>query len=129
MFRDKNKNGKADNGAELFSTATPLANGMLAANGFEALQELDSNGDGLLDLRDKAWNTLKLWTDKNGDGKTQAGEVVTLGSVVTSIDLGYTVTYEDDENGNQILGRSTVRLKSGAVRDIADIWFAADPNK
>jgi hypothetical protein len=40
---DKNNNGKIDDGSELFGNNTILSNGNKAANGFEALKDLDSN--------------------------------------------------------------------------------------
>ncbi|HEB4876664.1 TPA: hypothetical protein R0C45_004907, partial [Kluyvera ascorbata F0526] len=46
LVLDKDGNGKIDSGNELFGNNTVLSNGSLAANGYEALQELDTNGDG-----------------------------------------------------------------------------------
>ena len=40
--------GRIDSGAELFGSATKLKNGARAANGFEAMKEIDSNDDGVL---------------------------------------------------------------------------------
>jgi len=40
-------NGSIDSGAELFGSATTLATGRFAKNGFEALAELDSDHNGL----------------------------------------------------------------------------------
>ena len=49
---DRNGNGLIDNGGELFGDETVLANGTKAANGFVALAEQDSNGDGTFDEKD-----------------------------------------------------------------------------
>jgi hypothetical protein len=46
-----------------------LSNGNKAANGFEALKDLDSNNDGKIDNQDTNFNNLKIWQDKNSDGK------------------------------------------------------------
>lgn len=48
LVRDLNGNGRIDNGGELFGNYTKLANGQMAANGFEALNDLDDNHDGKL---------------------------------------------------------------------------------
>jgi len=47
-------------------------------NGFEALKKLDSNRDGLIDIKDKHFNKLILWQDKNGDGKSHKIEMQPL---------------------------------------------------
>ena len=61
LVRDLNGNGLIDNGTELFGNSTILSNNETAANGFEALKELDSNGDGIFSNQDKAWNEVKVW--------------------------------------------------------------------
>ena len=55
LVRDLNNNGKIDNGTELFGNNTTLNNGQKAANGFEALADLDSNNDGIFNNQDTAW--------------------------------------------------------------------------
>jgi hypothetical protein len=44
---------------------TILSNGNKAANGFEALKDLDSNNDDKIDNQDTNFNNLKIWQDKN----------------------------------------------------------------
>ena len=46
LVRDINGNGQIDNGTEMFGNHTVLQNGKNAVNGFEALKDLDSNGNG-----------------------------------------------------------------------------------
>ena len=65
-------------GAELFGDSTKLANGTNAKNGFAALSDLDSNGDGKVDSNDASFNELKIWKDINGDGVSQASELFSL---------------------------------------------------
>ncbi|WP_153099064.1 hypothetical protein [Paraburkholderia hayleyella] len=78
LVLDRNHNGLIDTGAELFSNFTQLANGTLAANGFEALREFDFNKDGIIDHNDSVWSSLRIWRDGNRDGATQDGELLTL---------------------------------------------------
>ena len=78
LVRDINGNGKIDSGAELFGNNTILSNGQKAANGFEALKDLDSNRDGVFNSSDAAWNEVKVWKDSNQNGKVDDGELLTL---------------------------------------------------
>ena len=82
---DRNGNGKADNGSELF--------GVASGNGFADLARLDDDGNGWIDENDSAWERLRVWQ------KTEAGEdrlttlreanvgALNLASVVTPFDL------------------------------------------
>ena len=78
LVRDINGNGQIDNGTELFGNNTLLSNGQKATNGFEALKDLDSNGDGVFDNQDTAWNEVKVWKDANANGVIDEGELLTL---------------------------------------------------
>ena len=66
LVLDKNFNGKADNGGELFGDAMTLPDGSLALTGFDALRAYDSNGDGKIDASDEIYASLKVLT---GEGK------------------------------------------------------------
>jgi len=88
---DQNGNGLIDSGKELFGNETILANGQKAANGFDALIELDANVDGVIDNQDTIWSSLKMWRDLNGDGLSSSNELFSLPDVgVASISVGYT---------------------------------------
>jgi hypothetical protein len=82
LFLDRNLNGGLDASRELFS------NGMLdiSARGLAGLRWVDSNYDGLLNSADPVWSQLKVWTDADGDGQTDAGETKTLSELgITSL--------------------------------------------
>ena len=66
LVLDKNFNGKADDGGELFGDAMTLPDGSLALTGFDALKAYDSNGDGKIDASDEIYASLKVLT---GEGK------------------------------------------------------------
>lgn len=55
LVRDLNGNGSIDSGRELFGVDTVKRNGQLATQGFDALADLDSNGDGQITSADAAW--------------------------------------------------------------------------
>lgn len=99
---DRNRNGTIESGAELFGDSTTLSDGNLAANGFEALAELDSNRDGEIDANDPAWQNLLLWTDMSHDGSSQASELVPIrNSDVLAISTHYKPSGKKDRFGNE----------------------------
>jgi hypothetical protein len=55
-----------------------MSNGMLATNGFEALTDLDSNNDGVINSNDTQFSDLRVWQDLNQDGISQQNELFTL---------------------------------------------------
>jgi hypothetical protein len=134
LWLDRNHNGNITSGAELFGNFTPLSNGTLARNGFEALAELDGNDDGVIDDRDPIWPQLLLWRDLNHNGISEPGEIAPLASSdVTAIDLHVHWTGRHDSFGNTFRYESlvSIRNQSGyAVRKqpVYDIFFVSVPH-
>lgn len=98
-------------------------------NGFEALKVSDSNHDGFIDKKDKDFKKLLLWRDLNGDGVSQAAEVVDLSSKITKISL----KYSNDKLrplGQNAEERQTSKFwykdEKGKLKEstISDIWLA-----
>lgn len=119
---DKNGNGKIDDASELFGDSSQHK------NGFEALKELDSNGDGVIDAHDKSFSKLLLWEDRNGDGVSQSGELSPLSRRIISIDLHY-----KNDQTNSFGNRAEARQRSSFVfkengrtkkGEVIDIWFS-----
>ncbi len=124
---DRNGNGTIDSGAELFGNHTPLASGGVAANGFIALAQYDSNGDGVIDARDPIWSSLLLWIDWNDDGISEPGELTPISqSSVTSISLSYHWTGRPDPTGNVYRYQATCAIGS-QNRPCYDIFFQRAP--
>jgi hypothetical protein len=120
---DRNGNGVLDNGGELFGDHTRLAGGMFAKNGFEALRELDSNGDDVVDSRDSNWKNLQLWIDSNHNGTSEPSELRKIaGSSVTAIELTYHWTGRHDRYGNLFRYEALTHTVSG-TRRCYDIYF------
>lgn len=116
---DRNHNGRIDDGGELFGNHTFVD----AANGFEALSEFDSNHDGTIDAADPIWSSLLLWTDRNHDGKSSAGELTPIASTqVSRIELRYHWSGRRDRFGNMFRYEATAEL-GGAARPIYDVFF------
>jgi len=124
LARDRNQNGRIDDGGELFGNHTRLAGGTEAANGFDALSELDLNHDGAIDDADSIWSSLLLWTDRNHDGKSSANELEPItASAVHRIDLRYHWIGRRDQFGNMFRYQAHAELDGGARRPIYDVFF------
>ena len=132
LVRDLNANGQIDSGAELFGNHTVLASGSRAVNGFQALAELDANRDGVLNASDgEAFASLRIWKDTDGDGQTDAGELLTLAQAgVSALNVGYTEHGTQpalDAQGNQHRQTGSYVAADGSTRSMNDVWFAVDP--
>lgn len=103
---DRNGNGVIENGIELFGTFTPMPNGVRADHGWEALAAFDltangGNGDGSIDPRDSVFASLRLWSDRNHDGISQADELKDLRTLgIDSIELDFKIEMRRDRWGN-----------------------------
>lgn len=127
LVRDLNGNNTIDSGRELFGSETLLANGQKAANGFAAMAELDSNLDGKLDASDADFASLRVWKDTNGNGQTDAGELLSLSDAgVQSIAVGYTTSTLVDANNNQHRQMGSFTTVGGQTRAAEDVWVQAD---
>jgi hypothetical protein len=78
---DRDGSGTIDGGEELFGSASRLASGGRAEHGFQALAELDANGDGSITAADPSWTELLVWTDRDGDRVSDAGELTKLAAL------------------------------------------------
>ncbi|MBR0573433.1 hypothetical protein KB562_04335 [Pasteurella atlantica] len=134
LVNDLNKNGKIDNISEIFSE---FYAGKVGKNGetgekrfktgFDALRTLDSNNDGVFDKKDNAWNTVRVWKDKNQNGQTDKGELLTLASLkITKINLGYNYVGGEFYDGNEILARGDFMI-NGKTNQALSVNFLADP--
>lgn len=127
LVRDLNGNGRIDNGREMFGNHTLLSDGGVAANGFEALRDIDDNQDGRLDVNDVAFAQLRIWRDANSNGVTDAGELLTLEQAgISAVRTQWQTSTFVDANG-QAHGQigSAVRT-DGSNAAAADVWFEVD---
>ena len=135
LVRDLNANGEIDSGAELFGNHTKLGDGTRASNGFEALAELDTNRDGVINSYDaEAFASLRVWKDANGDGQTNEGELLTIEQAgVQALNGGYTdhgTRTPLDAQGNQHRQTGSYILAAdGSIRSMNDVWFSVQPGE
>jgi hypothetical protein len=97
-------------------------------NGFSALAMHDTNGDNVIDSRDKSWKDLVLWKDKDGNSRSSKGELHSLESLgVVKIDLRYDTNYKKlYAERASALGKSSFSYKKGkemATGVVTDIFF------
>jgi hypothetical protein len=132
LVLDRDGDGMITSGAELFGDYTPMQDGSIAKNGFEALRDLDSNADGIFDVKDSLFDQVQVWVDANRDGVSQASELMGLTQAgVKAINL--TPTESDHvENGNLYGLVSTFERTDGTEAAIIDVWFETkelEPNQ
>jgi Ca2+-binding RTX toxin-like protein len=127
LVRDLNANGSIDSGRELFGSETLLANGLKASNGFEALKELDTNSDGVINAGDAAFAQLQVWMDANSNGLTDAGELLTpVEAEVQSINVSYSNSTFIDPQGNAHKQLGSYTRTDGQTHAASDVWFASN---
>jgi len=121
---DRNGDGLVNNGSELFGSGTTLANGQHAVNGYQALAELDLNHDSRITAADAGFSQLKVWLDRNGDGKTDAGELLGLADLGI-VELGLAASSSSaTDHGNLVGLISDYKTADGVSHQMADVWFS-----
>ena len=133
---DRNRNGVIDNSSELFGeyTGADINGPKTFKNGFSALTLFDSNADGRVDARDKQFESLAVWFDKNQNGKTDRGELQSLAVAgVKTISLTFADLRDAKGHvpliaGNEVRLAGTFETNSGKTQKIADVWFKVRRN-
>jgi hypothetical protein len=92
---DRNKDGRINNGSELFGTRS--------GDGFADLAALDGDHNGWIDENDAAYAQLGVWTpDANGGGKVRSLQEANVGA----LSLARVATpFDIRDGGNQTLGQ------------------------
>jgi hypothetical protein len=126
---DLNRNGRIDDGSELFGTHSGLAgsSGVTElADGFAALALLDDNRDARIDASDARFAELLVWVDRQQDGVSQDDELHSLAHLgIVSIQLeAKRVTIASE--GNWILLQASYQDIHGRQGLIADVWLQID---
>jgi Ca2+-binding RTX toxin-like protein len=130
LVMDRDGDGVIGSGRELFGSETLLADGTKASNGFQALAELDNNGDGRIDSQDAAWSSLKIWRDIDGDGYSASQELLSLSDAgVQSIATGYADSTFVDASGNEHRQDGGFTRADGTTGAATDVWFKANPTR
>lgn len=127
LVRDVNGNGNIDNGTEVFGDSTNIANGLTANNGFSALANMDSNGDGVVNAADANFAQLQVWRDLNQNGVSDAGELFTLQSLgIQSLNTAITSTPNAALAGGIQAQTGSFTRTDGTTSTMADINLTQD---
>jgi hypothetical protein len=138
LVLDRNGNGLIDSGEELFGSRTPAFMDRVeprAANGFEALLLAEGptygsgTADRVIDARDAVFSRLRVWFDRNHNGRSEPGELVPLADAgIISVSTEYKEIAKRDPFGNlfKLAGRAMVRTPDGQIveRRIYDVYLS-----
>ncbi|WP_036595964.1 Ig-like domain-containing protein [Ottowia thiooxydans] len=94
-----------------------------AQTDLEGLQGFDTNGDGLLSEADERWHDFGLFQDLNSNGLQDEGEFTPIAE--TDI-VAISLTRQGEpyyNNGNLVMGVSTVWMADGSTRDAGDVML------
>jgi hypothetical protein len=122
LVLDRNGNGLIDDGSELFGNKTDQPEPVTkkkrkkqsTPNGFLALAVFDEaanggNGDHVITDADTIYPRLRLWTDRNHNGVSEATELTPLSDAgIRALSLRYVASKKTDEHGNIFRFWSTV---------------------
>jgi len=122
---DANNSGTIDESREYVFTEWSET----AETDMEAIAEVfDTNQDGVLDAQDDQWDQFRVWQDKDSDGQTDQGELVSLDDLmIESIDLTYVADSQQGTaaDGDVVIhGQSAVTYADGSTGVAEDVSFA-----
>ncbi|AJC49394.1 hypothetical protein IB642_07810 [Allofrancisella guangzhouensis] len=127
LVRDIDGNGTIDSGRELFGDNTIKEDGSIASNGFDALRELDTNADGVFDIKDEEFEKLQIWQDKNQDGISQQDELSSLSEAgIKEINLNATRVVRNTAAGN-ITHISSFTKTDGTTAEVGNLFLDREP--
>ena len=125
LVLDPHNTNTLSSGAQLFGQGTTLANGDKAVDGYQALTELDTNGDGFINAQDAQFNELKVWVDTGNSSGNATGVMESLSQLgITQLNLNAQASTHTN-HGNLVGLISSFVTSSGATGTMADVWFAA----
>lgn len=118
LVLDRNRNGRVDDGSELFGDQ----NG--APDGFFELARHDENRDGRIDLADSVFEHLRIFEDRNRNGQTDLDELRTLAQLgIASLGLTAVPTEDEESNGNRVSRAGSFLRRDGTSGRLGDVLF------
>lgn len=130
---DKDGDGQITKASELFGATyvdtrayQPQNHG---ASGFADLKQYDSNVDGKIDAQDAAFLDMRVWIDRDGNGVSSGGELLTLAEAgVSSISLtfGKKPSLDSFDDFTVVDQASKVSLTDGSETYVYDAYLTVD---
>lgn len=123
LAMDRNGDGAITSGWELFSNVTPQSGDPGERLGFKALSVFDQvryggDGDGWIDAGDEVFSRLRVWVDRNHDGMSQSGELLTMAEAgIKAISARYEPDNWTDSFGNRFQSRARILWTGANQRD------------
>lgn len=117
---DRNGNGRADNGSELFGAAS--------GDGFGELRQYDSDGNGWIDEADPIFKQLAVWSANGVEGLKQAG----VGALnLAAVDAPFSLKSAGNELLGEIRAAGIYLKESGEVGHLqqVDLAVSAAPER
>ena len=115
---DKNMDGQITDLDEISFTGYKVG----AKTDLEGLTAFDTDGDGFLDSDDEAWQQFHVWQDKNQDGVTDAGELLSLVDVgIVSLALTSDGIERTPAEGIHEFGQGQFNYEDGGTGTFADM--------
>jgi hypothetical protein len=113
LFLDRNGNGKADDGSELF--------GVASGNGFADLAKLDGDHNGWIDEADAAYSQLGVWSGDGFSSLKQQG----VGALFTSaVNAEFSLKTKSNELLGQIRAAGLYLSEAGEVGQMQQVDLA-----
>ncbi len=122
---DRNNDGLITEASEL----SLAAENDDARTGLQGLAAMDSNRDGVIDTDDARFGELRVWQDRNANGRTDSGELMTLEEAgIVSISLAASGLQDRVKvTKNAVTATSSFTRSNGTTSTVADVSLAYQP--
>jgi Ca2+-binding RTX toxin-like protein len=124
---DRDGNGTVSNALELSFVDDKEG----ARSDLDGLRAFDSNADGLLSSDDLDFSKFMVWQDRNGNGRSDGGEVRSLTDIgIASIDLtGEAVNRTWNWGDNMTINTGSFTRTDGSIGAFSDVALSYDDAK
>ena len=124
LVLDRNGDGVINDGREVFGDSTILSTGETAKHGYEALADLDSDGNGKINADDAKFNELRVWRDLDSDGVSDVGELFGLHELgIGALNLDYQEVDRNLAGGNKLTQLGSYEKHDGKTGVMGDVNF------
>ncbi|OPH35828.1 helix-turn-helix domain-containing protein, partial [Moraxella equi] len=124
LVLDRNGDGVINDGREVFGDSMILSTGETAKHGYEALADLDSDGNGKINADDTKFDELRVWRDLDSDGVSDVGELFGLHELgISALNLDYQEVDKNLTGGNKLTQLGSYEKHDGKTGVMGDVNF------